>query len=159
MKDNEKIYLDRLFSSSLNKAGDAEVEIPLVPVPEGLSGKLNAIAEMSDGSSKNELASKRGFLISWPQVTGVAASLLVALMGFQFYQQQQTLKQLEQAQSDLATALHYLGEANRITQEQVLNSLNENIQKTDLVPAMEARSGDVKPKRRYVDTKILNRTL
>ncbi|MBT8114060.1 MAG: hypothetical protein KJP04_01675, partial [Arenicella sp.] len=53
------------------------------------------------------------------------------------YQQQQTLNQLEQAQADLATALHYLGEANKITRAQMVSSLNENMQKAAVAPVLE----------------------
>jgi len=94
-------------------------------------------------------------ILSWPKVTSIAASLFVAIMGFQFYQQQQTLRQLEQAQADLATALHYLGEANRIAQVQVSKSLNDNIKKAGVEPAMEigrdAIRGSLPPKFKRVE--------
>ncbi len=137
MKDSESRYLDRLFSSSSDVTGEAEVDIPLVAVPDDLGGKLVAIAESAPAARVYELDAKRGLSMSWSKVTGIAASLLVAIMGFQFYQQQQTLKQLERAQSDLATALHYLGEANRITRAEVLNSLNANMNKAGVLPAIE----------------------
>jgi len=82
-------------------------------------------------------------------------------MGFQFYQQQQTLKQLEQAQTDLATALHYLGEANRITRAQVLDSLNDNINKTRVLPVIEIERDTLEFnfKQSQGETKPLNHTL
>lgn len=162
MKNSEENYLDKLFASSSDLIDRAEVEIPLLDVPEDLSGKLYAIAEPAsvNASRVTELAVKRGFLISWPKVTGIAASLLVAIMGVQFYQQQQTLNQLEAAQADLATALHYLGEANRIAQAQVLNSLNDNMNKAGALPAIEIERGDIRPNlEARPETKILNRTL
>lgn len=152
MKDNETEYLDALFASSSDMSDEAEVELPLVEVPANLSGKLYAIAESAPAGSATV---KRGFFESWPKITSIAASVLIAFMGLQFYQQQQTFKQLEQAQSDLATALHYLGEANRITQEHVLNSLNDNINKTGVVPAMQIGRDALMPnhKQRERETK------
>ena len=103
MKNSETDYLDKLFASSSDVTDEAEVEIPLVELPESLGDKLYAIAESAPAASAWV---KRGFFQSWPKMTSIAASLFVAIMGFQFYQQQQTFKQLEQAQADLATALH-----------------------------------------------------
>lgn len=152
MKNNETDYLDKLFASSSDVTGEAEVDVPLVEVPENLGDKLYAIAESTPVAAATV---KQGIfqrwsvqswpLQSWPKVTSIAASLVVAIMGFQFYQQQQTFKQLEQAQADLATALHYLGEANRITQAQVLHSLNENMNKAGVKPAMEIGRGALAP--------------
>ena len=162
MKDKETDYLDRLFASSSDLSDEAEVEPPLVPVSESLSDKLYAISESSPmlASSNYELGTKRKFFQSWPKMTSVAASLLVAIVGFQFYQQQQTLNRLEQAQADLATALHYLGEANRITQTHVRNSLNDNINKAGVAPAVELELDAPHDfKQRETKTKPLNRTL
>lgn len=152
MKNRETDYLDRLFASSSDATAEAEVEVPLLEMPDGLSDKLHIIAESvpaftdsvdqsGDASLEPSLGEKAN-VVSWPnyvtrsKLSGIAASLFIAIVCFQFYQQQQTLKQLEQAQSDLATALHYLGEANRITQAQVRGSLNQNINKAGVVPAM-----------------------
>lgn len=158
MKSNETDYLNTLFSSSSDVTDEAEIEIPLCDVSETLSDKLYAVSESTPANKANV---KRGFFESWPKVTSVAASLLIALVGFQFYQQQQTLKQLEQAQGDLATALHYLGEANRIARAQVRDSLNENINKAGVIPAMEIGRDVVKPTftPREPKAKTLNRTL
>lgn len=163
MKQSETDYIDKLFASSSDVTDQAEVEIPLVGVPEGLSEKLHAITD-SDSvgvAPKHNATVKRGFFQSWPKVTSIAASLVVAFMGIQFYQQQQTLKQLEQAQADLATALHYLGEANRITRAQVLNSVNENMKKAGVEPAMEIGRESVIPnlKQYEAESKIQNRSL
>jgi len=145
MKDNEIEYLDKLFASSSDVNNEVDIEYPLLDVPDGLNRKLHAITEPSLVSTATV---KRGFFERWPKVTSIAASLLVTVVGFQFYQQQQTLKQLEHAQNDLATALHYLGEANRITRAQVLNSLNNNINKAGVVPAMEIELNDrLEPKK------------
>jgi len=143
MKQNEKDYLDQLFASSSDQNDEAATDIPQVEMPEGLSSRLNAIADSAPryGQDKTD----QGKIIRLPKFTenfgrkftGIAASLFVVVMGFQFYQQHQTLKQLEQAQADLATALHYLGEANRIARSQVLNSLNDNIQNAGVKPALE----------------------
>ena len=161
MKNRETDYLDRLFASSSDMSDEAEVEIPLLDIPDGLSDKLNTIAESapassvigqaSDASQKTDLGNKSKVVgwsnvVNWPKLSSIAASLFIAILGFQFYQQHQTLKQLEQAQSDLATALHYLGEANRITREQVRGSLNENINKAGVVPAMSIGIDAVRPK-------------
>jgi hypothetical protein len=142
MKGQETDYLDKLFASSSDVTDEAEVELPLVEVPENLGEKLYAIAESTPAGNASV---HRGFYQSWPKVTSIAASLFVAITGFQFYQQQQTFKQLEQAQADLATALHYLSEANRITQAQVFNSLNENMNKAGVKPAMEIGRGAIAP--------------
>lgn len=134
MKQSETEYLEALFSSNSDLSEGAEIDIPLVEVPENLGNRLCAIAD----SAPNSVATvKRDFFQNWPRVTSVAAGLFLAIMGYQFYQQQQTFKQLEKAQADLATALHYLGEANRITQAQVLNSLNDNMNKAGVEPAMD----------------------
>lgn len=167
MKGQETDYLDTLFASSSDVTNEAEVEPPLVDVPNNLSGKLYAIVESASVGTapEYEVTVKRGFFEHWSKVTGIAASLLIAIMGFQFYQQQQTLKRLEQAQTDLATALHYLGEANRITRAQVLNSLNNNMNKAGVVPAMEIGRDAVTPnfKQHELETnpeiKTPNRTL
>ena len=149
MKNKETDYLDKLFASSSDINDEVEVDVPLVDVPDTLAAKLRAIADsvplsvVSENSSEVAKASEKqsnvkpGFFQNWTKVTSIAASLFVAIVGFQFYQQQQTIKQLEQAQADLATALHYLGEANRIARAQVRDSLNDNINKAGVVPAME----------------------
>lgn len=156
MKKNETEYLNKLFTSSSDKNDEAEV--PLVHVPEGLSEKLYAIAETTPVSARS---AKRSFFKGWPNLTRIAATLMVAAVGFQFYQQQQTLKQLEQAHADLATALHYLGEANRITRMQVLNSFNDNMRNAGIKPAIKVEQDDVSPTRepRNPETKKYNRTL
>lgn len=157
MKQNEKDYLDTLFSSS-----GAE-EIPQVEVPAGLSESLYAISDAAPINNVIEKSAvdKRGAILSFPKVAGIAASLFVAIIGFQFYQQQQTLIQLKQAQADLATALHYLGEANRITRSQVANSLSENMKKAGVEPAVEIGRDALLPnlKRPESQTQLRNRSL
>jgi len=162
MKDNETDYLDTLFAPTSDVTGEAELDLPLVDVPDGLSSKLYAIAEptLASVASGNDVKAhgvntydstlKHGFFGAWPKVTGIAASLLVAIMGFQFYQQQQTLKQLEQAQTDLATAL-----------QQVLDSLNDNINKTRVLPVIEIERDTLEFnfKQSQGETKPLNHTL
>jgi len=156
MKDNEQDYLDKLFTPSSRFSDEAEVELPLLDVPQKLNDKLYAIAAV-DPTAKDEQSLYR----NWPKVSSIAASLLLAFIGFQFFQQQQTLNQLEQAQADLATALHYLGEANRITQEQVLNSLNNNMNKARIKPAMEIEQETLTPNSREFESEVNkhNRTL
>ena len=124
MKDKETEYLNSLFASSANEVDESEIDFPLLDVPVNLTDKLYAIAKPTLSSSHS--IERRPFK-SWPKFASVAASLLMAVVLIQVYQQQQTLKQLEQAQTDLATALHYLGEANKITQTQMLNALNTNV--------------------------------
>jgi negative regulator of sigma E activity len=163
MKDNEIDYLNTLFSSSSDAADENEVELPLIEVPDSLSRKLYAITEPAPvwAAPKYSATVKRGFFSSWPKTTSIAASLLVAMLGVQFYQQQQTLSQLEQAQADLATALHYLGEANRITRAQVLDSLNENMNRAGVQPAIDIGREAIAPNFRQPKTrkKKPNRTL
>jgi hypothetical protein len=158
MKDNETEYLNKLFASASDATDDADEEVPLIDVPKSLSNKLYAIAEPTQVGTG---AVKQGFFASWPTLTSIAAGLLVAVMGFQFYQQQQTLKQLERAQADLATALHYLGEANRITRSQVLNSVNENMKRAGVKPAVEIGRDAISPaiNMREPENKTPNRTL
>ncbi|GAA6136918.1 hypothetical protein NBRC116583_06650 [Arenicella sp. 4NH20-0111] len=154
MKENEVDYLNKLFASSSDVTDEAEVDYPLVDVPEGLSDRLLGLAD-SDPKPVSEQPSLAnvdpsklgpdsksnniiwGVFNSWTRVTSIAASLFVAVMGFQFHQQQQTIKQLEQAQADLATALEYLGEANRIARSQVIDSLNDNMKKAGVEPALK----------------------
>lgn len=133
MKGNEIDYLDKLFAPSSGAAHETEVEFPIIEVSEDLSAKLYAI---TGSASDGVVTVKRGVFERWPRMASIAASLLVAIVGFQFYQQQQTLKQLEHAQGDLVTALHYLGEANRIARTQIFNSLNNNMNKAGVVPAL-----------------------
>jgi hypothetical protein len=148
MKRNETEYLDKLFASSSDVSDEAEVTFPLVDVPEGLSEKLYEIAESTPLSVAPK---KRAALVSWPKVTSIAAALLVAVVSFQFYQQQQTLRQLTQAQADLATALHYLGEANRIARAQVRDSLNNNMKNAGVEPAIEFGREFVNPNLKDAD--------
>jgi len=148
MKDNEIDYLDKLFASSSDATDEAEVAFPLVDAPDVLSEKLYAIAESAPSVvvREPEVIVKHGFFEGWPTMASVAASLFVAIMGFQFYQQQQTLKRLEQAQADLATALHYLGEANRITRAQVLDSLSDKLNEAEVLPAIKKqRESETRP--------------
>jgi len=140
MKNTEADYLNKLFTRSTNET-EEEIDFPLVDVPAELTGKLFAIAEATNKAS----VQKKGLFQSWAKVASIAASLLVAVVVFQLYQQQQTLNQLEQAQADLATALHYLGQANKITRAQVLNSLNTNIKNTTAAPVRELGRDAVLP--------------
>lgn len=158
MKQNETDYLNKLFASSSDVSNEVEVTVPQVDVPESLSQNLHAIADslpasaatvntavMANTVTESVTTEKRGVVFNFPTFAGLAASLFVAIMGFQFYQQQQTLKQLEQAQADLATALHYLGEANRIARTQVRDSLNDNIKKAGVDPVIETGRKALRP--------------
>ena len=136
MKKTEIEYLNKLFTKSSDETDESETDFPLVDVPAELSGKLFAISEQKH---------KTSFFKSWTKLASVAASLLVAVVVFQIYQQQQTLNQLEQAQADLATALHYLGQANKITRAQVVTSLRTNIKNTTAAPARELGRDAVLP--------------
>ncbi len=157
MNGSETDYLDKLFASSSDVTDEAEVAFPLVDAPENLGEKLYAITESKPISSSSI---ERRFTHSWPKVTSIAASILAVIMGFQFYQQQQTLKQLEQAQADLATALHYVAEANRITRAQVLSTLNTNM-KNGVEPAIEVGRETIIPSLRKPEheNRKANRTL
>jgi len=161
MNENEADYLNRLFASSSDVTDEAEVTFPLVEVPNELSDKLNSMADSAPmgTNAKSETSLSRGISLSWPKVTGIAASLFVVIMGIQFYQQQQTLKQLEQAQADLATALQYLGEANRIAQTQIIESLNDNINKAGIEPAIEMGFDALRPKPKKADPEPQTRHL
>ncbi|RBP51261.1 hypothetical protein [Arenicella xantha] len=131
MKHQETDYLDTLFTARADATQTSEEGFPLIEVPDGLSDKLYAIADAAPMETyrANSRSFKPSLLVSWPTLGSIAATLMISMLGFQFYQQQQTLKHLEQAQADLATALHYLGEANRIARAQVLDSLNDTITK------------------------------
>lgn len=139
MKQNEEEYLNTLFASSSDVTDKADIAYPLVDAPKNFKETLYGIAETAPlrAAPIDNAPAKWVVSNSWPKVSGIAASLFVAVMGFQFYQQQQTLKQLQQAQADLAVALQYLGEANRIARSQILDSLNDNIQKAGIEPAMK----------------------
>jgi hypothetical protein len=142
MKNNETEYLNILFAGSSDDVDKTETDFPLLDVPEKLSHRLYAITESDLSSSP---PTKWRSLKSWPKLTSVAASLLIAVVLVQGYQQQQTLKRLEQAQTDLAMALHYLGEANQIARAQMLNSLNENMKKAAFAPVIEIGRDAVTP--------------
>ena len=133
MKQHESDYLDSLFSPESGSDASND-EFPLCDVPSDLTQKLYAIAEEPQ---TEQLPPKAKVFDFWPKLTAVAASLLVAVVVAQFYQQQQTIKQLEQAQADLKTALHYLGEANRIARSEVLESVNKNMRRAGVEPALQ----------------------
>jgi len=136
MKNNETEYLNKLFSVSSDETDESEIDFPLIDVPETLSQRLYAI---SDPALSDTAPMKRNSprFKSWPKLTSIAASLLMAVVLAQSYQQHQTLKRLEQAQTDLAMAMHYLGEANQIARVQMLNSLNDNMKKSAILPVLE----------------------
>jgi hypothetical protein len=134
MNDKETEYLNKLFATSTSEENGSEIDFPLIEVPANLSDRLYAISEPALGSSNSGRPAVSNF---WPKFASVAASLLLAVVLTQAYQQQQTLKQLEQAQTDLSTALHYLAEANKITQTQMLNALNSNMKKAAYAPVIE----------------------
>ena len=133
MKQYESDYLDSLFSPESGSDASND-EFPLCDVSSDLTQKLYAIAEEPQLEQASPKAKVFDF---WPKLTAVAASLLVAVVVAQFYQQQQTIKQLEQAQADLKTALHYLGEANRIARAEVLESVNKNMRRAGVEPALQ----------------------
>ena len=134
MKDHETEYLNTLFTAPSDQADESEVDFPLLEVPTNLSDSLYAI---TGPALNSEPITKQRRFKSWPKFASVAASILMAVVLVQNYQQHQTLKQLEQAQADLATALRYLGEANQITRVHMLNTLNKNMRKAAVVPVIE----------------------
>jgi hypothetical protein len=147
MKDHETEYLNKLFTRSSSELDESEMDFPLVDVPANLSDQLYAItghALSSTGATKQGVF-KSWSNKSWPKFASVAASLLMAVVLMQVYQQHQTLNQLEQAQTDLATALRYLGEANEITRTQMLNALNTNMKKAAYAPVIEIGRDAVNP--------------
>jgi hypothetical protein len=158
MNDKETEYLNTLFKTSSDQLDEAEIEYPLFGMPEKLSHTLYAITEPAPGSP---VSIKSRNVKTWPKFASIAASLLMAVVLLQVYQQQQTLEQLEQAQTDLATALHYLGEANQIARVQMLNSLNENMKKAAFAPVIEIGRGAIIPTVKSLElaTKRSNRTL
>lgn len=150
MRNTESDYLEKLFARSSDDADETETDFPLVDVPAGLNDKLQAIADSSVNTAPNATRRKA---LSWPAVSGIAASLLAALVIFTVYQQQQTLKQLAQAQADLATALHYLGEAREITRAQMMQSLNQSMKKAAVEPVVEIGRDAVLPSLKSLDEK------
>ncbi|MEM7360875.1 MAG: hypothetical protein AAF431_17425 [Pseudomonadota bacterium] len=160
MKNTESDYLEKLFARSSDEADETETDFPLVDVPPGLNEKLRAISDKGVSSAPSS-AQRRA--LSWPAVSGIAASLLAALVIFTVYQQQQTLKQLAQAQADLATALHYLGEAREITRAQMMQSLNQSMKKAAVEPVVEIGRDAVLPSLKSLEeeseTKQPTRTL
>ena len=158
MKNEEQDYLHTLFAKSANETDEAATDFPLIDVPADLTANLYAVTESAPSSSHS---TKLRAFMSWPKFASVAASLLMAVVLMQVYQQQQTLRQLKQAQTDLATALHYLGEANKITRVQMLNSLNSNMQKAAVSPALEVGRDAALPTTKSLESaaKLRNRTL
>jgi uncharacterized protein HemX len=159
MKLQEADYLNKLFSpdDSSEQRDALDSEFPLVDVPSELTQKLYQIANSGSGQAA-ELTTKESSGL-WPKLTAIAASLLVAVVMVQFYQQQQTIKQLEQAQADLKTALHYLGEANRIARAEVLESVNENMKKAGIEPAIDVGREAIVPALDSLETEPQKRTL
>lgn len=127
MKEND--YINNLFSSSSSESDENEHGLPLIDTPPLLKQKLYDIAEVSPSQNIAGEKSERWYtnLFVFPNVASVAACALLATIGFQYYQQQKMLGQLNQAQEDLATAVYYLNEATRITRTEVLASLNTNV--------------------------------
>lgn len=158
MKDNETEFLNKLFMRSSDQADKSEMDFPLMDAPANLSDKLYAITEPTQSNYESD---KQRLVKSWPKFASVAASLLMAVVLLQVYQQQQTLKQLEQAQTDLATALQYLGEANQITRDHMLNTLNTNMKKATVTPVIEIGRDAVIPTVESLElaTKRSHRTL
>ena len=158
MKNKEADYLNQLFAKSSDEVSETEVDFPLIDVPAPLTDNLYAISESSHG---DKALSKQNFFKPWPLVASIAASFLVAVVLVQVYQQQQTLKQLQQAQSDLSTALHYLAEANQITQANIFNTLNSNMKKATVKPVIEIGRDAVLPTLKSLEpeTKTPSRTL
>lgn len=142
MKDQEIKYLNSLFSQSADEQDESAIDLPLLDVPSDLSEKLYAITASVVGTTKT---SKQTRVKPWPKFASIAASLLMAVVLVQGYQQKQTLSQLDQARTDLATALHYLGEANQIAHAQMLTTLNKNIRKATFEPVMEIGRDAVLP--------------
>lgn len=158
MKDKETEYLNNLFARSSDELDESDMDFPMMDVPARLADRLYAITE---STPVNSHSNKQRTFKSWPKLTGVAASLLLAVVLMQVYQQQQTLKQLKQAQTDLSTALHYLGEANKITQAQMFSSLDTNMKKAAVAPVVEIGRDAVKQTAKSLKsaTKTPNRTL
>jgi hypothetical protein len=142
MKDQEIKYLNSLFSKSADEQDESVIDLPLLDVSSDLSERLYAITASVVSTTKT---SKQARVKPWPKFASIAASLLMAVILVQVYQQQQTLSQLEQARTDLATALHYLGEANQIARAQMLTTLNANIRKATFEPVMEIGRDAVLP--------------
>lgn len=139
---NETEFLNKLFDQSNHDHVEGEHDFPLVDVSANLTADLYAITEADLNCEPiNKLSAFR----AWPKWAGMAAGLFIAIILLQIYDQRQTIKQLEQAQQDLATALHYLGEANQITQIQMLNTLNSNMQKATIVPLVEIGRAIARP--------------
>jgi len=155
---NEAEFLNKLFDQSNHDRVEAEHDFPLVDVSANLAAELYAIPE---ADLNREPANKLFAFRAWPKWAGMAAGLLIAVVLLQIYDQRQTIKQLEQAQHDLATALHYLREANQITRVQMLNTLNSNMQKASIVPIVEIGRAIARPPMPALEpeTEQLKRTL
>ncbi len=152
---NETEYVNTLFAKASDGIAKMETDFPLLDIPENLSDELYSISETSKKINKDQAHR------SWPKFASIAASLLIAIVLMQVYQQHQTLRQLEQAQADLVTALHYLGEANKITRAQMLNTLNTNMRNAAIDPVIKISRGIVLPTIETIEsaTKTTNRTL
>ena len=163
MKNEETQYLNKLFAKSIDEQDESAVGFPLIDVPENLTENLYAITAPTASRSQSVKAPTPNLRtkMTWPKLASVAAGLLMAVVLVQVYQQQQTLKQLKQAQTDLATALHYLGEANKITKAHMFNSLNTNMQKAAVAPVVEIGRDAALQTRKSLEsaTKIPNRRL
>ena len=158
MKTNETDFLNKLFTKPSAESEELEIDFPLLDVPNNLSENLHAITESTPVSLSSV---KQRKFNAWPKVASIAASALLAVVAFQFYQQQQTLNQLEQAQYDLATAIHYLDEANKITRAHMFNTLNTNMKKAAVAPVIVIGRDTVLPTLKSLesDTKTSKRTL
>ncbi len=138
---HESELLRQIFAEP-GQATEGEEAVPLLDIPAGLTQRLYAIADDETALSQREprqnifskALAKLSRLHVWKSLGAVAASAVIVAVMVQINEQRQTIAKLEQAQRDLAIALHYLNEANQAVEASLVNTLDSTMQKAAVEP-------------------------
>ena len=138
---HESELLRKIFAEPGQATGGEEA-VPLLDIPAGLTQRLYAIADgdtaLRQYPARQSIVSKAlarlAQLPAWKSLGAVAASAVIVAVMVQMNEQRQTIAQLEQAQRDLAIALHYLNEANQAVEASLVNTLDNTMQKAAVEP-------------------------
>lgn len=127
--------------------GESEEAVPLLDTPAGLTQRLYAIAD-DDTALLRQRPTRRPIvsaaltrlaqLPAWKSLAAVAASAVIVAVMLQMNEQRQTIAQLEQAQRDLAMAVHYLNQTNQAVETSLVNTLGNTMQKATVAPVAES---------------------
>lgn len=142
---------------------EADEAVPLLDIPAGLTQRLYAIADDDTALSQREsrqnifatALTRLAQLPAWKSLGAVVASAVIVAVMVQMNEQRKTIAQLEQAQRDLAIALHYLNEANQAVEASLVNTLDNTMQKAAVEPVVNSINAIEVPKVERVKTREL----